>query len=285
MLALAQAVLAGHEAQGRGRVVGARETRDIIERGDERRRGDGPDRRRRGEQTHGRIGRIGRDEGGDARVGGRELAIERLEEREQRRELGAPRIGELGQRSELACGVLGIALRQAEPFAPHARRDQRDVACARPHQRIAHRELAPHVTLRLRPAVHRTIGAEPARRSQRACIALVRLHPPRAGGIHRRVARLGDDHLVAQSPEMPRDPLALGRRLDPNARRRPAAEHRGEALSRGRDPALDQRAVGGQNADLGLTLVKIESYRIDGHGVAGLPVCGSRPREYPVHTN
>ena len=54
------------------------------------------------------------------------------------------------------------------------------------------------------------------------------------------------------------------------------AEDRREALARRGDAALDQLAVGGENADLGLALVKIESYRIQwhGHGVAGLPVCG-----------
>jgi hypothetical protein len=58
-----------------------------------------------------------------------------------------------------------------------------------------------------------------ARLGQRPRIALVRLHAPHPMRVHRRVPRIGDDHLVPELLQIPRHPLALRRRLkqDPKA--------------------------------------------------------------------
>jgi hypothetical protein len=55
---------------------------------------------------------------------------------------------------------------------------------------------------------------------------------------------------VAQPLQAAGDPLAAGRGLKENARPRPVAEHGGEALGLRVDPALDQFAVLGEDADL-----------------------------------
>jgi hypothetical protein len=61
-----------------------------------------------------------------------------------------------------------------------------------------------------------------------------------------------------------RDPLALGRGLEQDAGPRAAPEHLGEPRARGCDAALDELAAGGEDAELALALVEIETYRIRG---------------------
>ena len=63
---------------------------------------------------------------------------------------------------------------------------------------------------------------------------------------------------------MPRDPLALRRGLDENARWRSIAERRGEALPTCHHAAFADRAVISDGAELALALVQIKPYRIHG---------------------
>jgi hypothetical protein len=67
------------------------------------------------------------------------------------------------------------------------------------------------------------------------------------------------DRLLAQRLEVASDPLALGRGLEQDPRRGPRSEHRGEAFGGGADPAFDHVAIVGQDTELALALVQIES--------------------------
>ena len=73
-----------------------------------------------------------------------------------------------------------------------------------------------------------------------------------------------DDHLVAEGLEVPGHPLALGRGFEQDLRRRPRPKHRGEPLAAGVDPLLHDLAVLGQDAELTLALVQIESNIVHG---------------------
>jgi len=93
-----------------------------------------------------------------------------------------------------------------------------------------HRELGAQVTPRIGDAMNLAIGADAEGFAQGARIPFVGLHLTRAAGVHRREARIGDDHGVPQRFQVPGDPLAFRRRLQQDARRRSAAKRRGEAF-------------------------------------------------------
>ena len=61
---------------------------------------------------------------------------------------------------------------------------------------------------------------------------------------------------------MPRNPLALGRRLKEHSPAGAAAENGREALAGRGDAPLNELAIGSEDAELALALVEIESYRI-----------------------
>ena len=83
------------------------------------------------------------------------------------------------------------------------------------------------------------VGAEQAGLGQGPGIASVGLHLARPRRIHGREVRVGDDDLVAERLQAPRDPLALGAGLEQDAGCRPTLEHVREALRLGADPLLD----------------------------------------------
>jgi hypothetical protein len=160
--------------------------------------------------------------------------------------------------------VLRIAARDPQPFAPHERFDERDVARARAHERIAHRELRAHLPLGVRSAMDLAIGAKLERLAQRARVASIRLHALRPRGVHRREAGIGDNDGMGQRLEMAGDPLALGRRLKENACRWSPAKDGGEPLATRDDATLDQFPVVGDDAQLALAFVEIDPYAIHG---------------------
>src|ERR1043166_1296677 len=110
--------------------------------------------------------------------------------------------------------------------------------------------MSPDITLPVRRAVGRAVSAQAAGFAQRPRVPLVSLDAPVAGRVHGREVRVGDDDLVAQGFEVACAPLALGRGLDEDARRRPLTEELVEALPVGLDAALDQLALFGEDADL-----------------------------------
>ena len=63
---------------------------------------------------------------------------------------------------------------------------------------------------------------------------------------------------------MPRHPLAFRRSLEEDPRRRPTPKDFRESCARRHEPPLDQFAVVGDDAELTLAFVKIQSYRIHG---------------------
>jgi hypothetical protein len=69
---------------------------------------------------------------------------------------------------------------------------------------------------------------------------------------------------VTQGLEAASHPLALGRGLEQDARGRPTTEQRGEPLRGRADASFDHFAVVGEDADLALALVEIESDIVHG---------------------
>ena len=123
-----------------------------------------------------------------------------------------------------------------------------------------------------RDAVRNPIRPETKRFRERARVAFVRLHPATPRGVHRRVIGIGDNDRMPECLEVPRHPFTFCCRLEQHARRRPLAQHRGESLATRHDATVRDRAVLGEDAELTLAFVQIESYRI--HWLAS-PVCAS----------
>jgi hypothetical protein len=152
----------------------------------------------------------------------------------------------------------------AAALAPRQRPDQRDVLRAGADERLAHGEMSPDSPLPVGCSVGRAVGAEPASLAQGAGVPLVGLDPAVAGGVHGREVRVGYYHLVPERFEVTSAPLALGRCLDEDARRRSTREQLVEALPLGLDAALDEFAVFGQDADLAGGLVQVDADEIHG---------------------
>ena len=107
------------------------------------------------------------------------------------------------------------------------------------------------------PSRHASASVRASRRSV--------FHAPAAGRGRRRGVRIRHDHLVAQALEALRRPLALRRRLEQVARRRPPAEHGGEPLARRAEPLLEHhRPVRRLDADLGVLLVHVHANLVHG---------------------
>src|SRR2546426_4187082 len=98
--------------------------------------------------------------------------------------------------------------------------------------------------------MRRPVGPQSAGFGKGLRIATVRLHPAMYLTIHRRVVRVGDDDLMTQVFQTPCHPLALGSRLDQDARSGVRLEHGGEPFALGPDAPLDEFAVLLQDADL-----------------------------------
>ena len=236
------------------------EARDVIDRRHDGARGDAADRGRGREQ---RDGGVARRQGRDATVGRRDLLVDRRQDREQGQEFGGERVRQV-ERGDPLRDELRFAGRHPEAIATDERLRQRDVAGPRPDQRLPHGELRAHVPPLDRDAMSDTIRAEAQRLGQRAGVALVGLHPTAAGRVHRRIVGIRDDDRVPQRLEVARHPLTLRGRLEQNARRRPIAEDRDEALARRGDTPLGHGAVRGEDAELTLALVEIDPYAIHG---------------------
>src|SRR2546427_395516 len=159
---------------------------------------------------------------------------------------------------------LGPAAGQVQARLPQQGPDENDGPRARPYQGLAHRDLPPHMPLRLRRPVRWPVGPQSAGLGQGPGIATVRLHPAMPLPIHRRVVRIGDDDLMAQLFETPCNPLALGPRLDQDAGSGMRLEHGGKAIALGADAPLDDFTVLLQDADL--THPSAEMYATIGHG-------------------
>lgn len=102
--------------------------------------------------------------------------------------------------------------------------NQRDVLRAGADQGLAHRQVCPNIPLPVGGAVGVAIGTEAARLTERPRVSLVSLDAAVAGGVHGREVRIGDDHLMSEGFEVAGAPLAFGRGLDEDARRRPLGE-------------------------------------------------------------
>src|SRR2546426_5401581 len=98
--------------------------------------------------------------------------------------------------------------------------------------------------------MRRPVGPQAAGSGRGLRIAPVRLPPAMYLTIHRRVVRVGDDDLMTQVFQTPCHPLALGSRLDQDARSGVRLEHGGEPFALGPDAPLDEFAVLLQDADL-----------------------------------
>jgi len=96
-------------------------------------------------------------------------------------------------------------------------------------------------------------------------LALIGLRAPGAIDIHRRVVRVGDDHLVAERLLVARHPLALRARLEQNSRAWPVPKHGREPLP-ARDDAslLRHRPVLRFDRQLALAPVQIQAYDVVG---------------------
>ena len=142
--------------------------------------------------------------------------------------------------------------------------DDRDVARARADEGVADHQAAAHVALGIGEAMGGAVGAEQARLGQGAGIAPVGLHLARAGRIHGREVRVGDDDLVAERLETAGHPFTVGRGLDHNPGAGPGAEHGGEALGLGADALLDDLAPLGEDVDLAFPLVHVDANMVHG---------------------
>ena len=102
------------------------------------------------------------------------------------------------------------------------------------------------------------IDPPPARDRQRRHIPFVGLDLARPRPIHRRVIRIGHDHLVAERLELLRDPLALGTALQQNPQARPTAEDPIELRPRRVDPTIqDHRLLLIENPNLTTSQMQI----------------------------
>ena len=172
--------------------------------------------------------------------------------------------------------------RHAQPVAPQQRLGEGHVPGPGAHQRLAHRQLGADVAPRRGQPVSQAIGPRPARLHQRPRVALIRLHPARARGVHRRIVGICHDHLVPQPLQVLRHPLALGARLQQDAGPWPVPQHRREPLPARDDPPLRDGPILVADAELALAFVQIEPYRI--HLAAGLPVCAPSQDGERVHS-
>ena len=82
------------------------------------------------------------------------------------------------------------------------------------------------------------VSSEAARLAKSPCIPFVGLDLLIAGGVHRGEVRIRHDYFVPELFEVTGDPLALGRGLDEDARRRPGSEYLIEARPGALDAAL-----------------------------------------------
>ncbi len=236
------------------------EPRHVVQRRDKGQRGHGTNRRHRRESHDNRV--LPR-EPRESRVGRGDLALQRAPHGDQRRERGVHG-GRHREHRELGDGLLGLPAREPEALAADGRLDQGDVARARAHQGVAHGELGAELLLRVARPVHGAVGAQLQRLAQRAGVALVGLHALGARGVHCGEPGIGDDHRMAERFQVPCDPLALGRRLEEDARGWSCPQHGGEALARGDDALLEELAVLRDRAQLALALVEIDPYAIHG---------------------
>jgi hypothetical protein len=183
--------------------------------------------------------------------------------REQRRDLGAQWVRN-GQRRQPPREVARHAARYPQSLAAQQRPDQADEPRPGAHQRVAHRQLRPHLPLGVGGAMRRTVGPQPAGIHQRLGIPPVGLHPPAAGRVHRRVVRVGDDHLVAEILQATGHPFALGRGLDQDPGAATAAEDLRQPIRAGADAALEDLARLGERADLTFARLHVDANVLHG---------------------
>jgi hypothetical protein len=116
----------------------------------------------------------------------------------------------------------------------------------------------------------RTIGVRLACIQQRPRIALIGLRAPGPIGMHRRVVRVRDDHLVAERLQVARHPLALRARLQENAGAGPASQHGREPLPARDNASLRDRSILRFDRQLTLALVQIQAYNVHGGRPPGM---------------
>ena len=108
------------------------------------------------------------------------------------------------------------------------------------------------------------IRPEQAGIGQGARVSAIGLHLARARRVHGGEVRVGDDDLVPQRLETPRDPFTIGRGLDHDPRPRATAEHGREARGLRADPPLDQLSALGEDTELAVPLVDVDANMIHG---------------------
>ncbi len=259
-LSVAGAELARDQAEVGLDLMGVAEAVGIINGGDERSGGEGPDA---GHGAQALDARIVRGEVLDHLVGIGELAVDGQHDGEQRGDQRAD-LARQGQGVDAVDEALGTA--GGHPIALLAEQglDEGDVPGAGADQRLADPQAAAHMALGVGEPVRGAVGAEQVGVGQGARIAPIRLDLPRPGRVHRGEVRVGDDDLMAESLQTAGDPFAVGGSLDEDPRPGPLAEHRGEALGLGADALLHQFAPLGQDTDLTFSLVDVDANMVHG---------------------
>jgi hypothetical protein len=90
-------------------------------------------------------------------------------------------------------------------------------------------------------------------------IAAIRLDPPPARGIHRRVVGGRHNDLMTQGLQALCHPCTLGRGLKQDARRRAPSKHGGEPLAVRLETLMQDLTGGGEGAHLALLFVHIDA--------------------------
>src|SRR5712691_7176418 len=259
-LRVARAVLARHEAEIGLELVRVGEALDVVDRGDKGGGGHGPDARD-GAQTLDALIVSGHTL--DRLVGIRELAVEVTHHREERGDQREQRARE-GEGADPRGEGLGPARGDAVSLLAEECPDERDVPGAGADERVADEQAAAHMALGVGEAMRPAVGAEQTGVGQGARVSAIGLHLASPRRIHRGEVRIGDDDLVAQRLQTPRDPFTVGRGLDDDPRSWPIPEDRGEALGLRADPSLDQLASLGQGTNLAFPLVDVDANMVHG---------------------
>ena len=152
-LAVRGAGFTGHQAEVAFDLMGAAKAPGLIEGRDKRRRDDWADPGGGGQPLHHRVGRRGLGELG---ISGGQLLGQVRPQGQQRVERHLQLVREL-ELPHIRAEPVGIPGSDAQPLAAHQRAHEREGAPAGSYQQVAHPELPPHLPLRGRDPMRRTI--------------------------------------------------------------------------------------------------------------------------------
>src|SRR5215207_1401430 len=120
------------------------------------------------------------------------------------------------------------------------------------------------------------MDAVATRLRERGHIATVCFHPSTAVAIHQATIRIRHEDFMAERLEMLRDPLALGGRLDQEARARATHKQGGQSIARRRNAAIDYLATLGDDPDLAVLLMQVNGTILHGWS----PLCCASERVF-----